>query len=103
MNKKEPHTYPTGTPIGTNRGTDMSFIAWLFLGLIAGVASSRVVNRNGQGVVLDVLLGVGGAIIFGLAYNAARGAIVLNLYSLPVAVAGSVSFLLIYHLTFRRP
>jgi uncharacterized membrane protein YeaQ/YmgE (transglycosylase-associated protein family) len=80
----------------------MSFIAWLFLGLLAGVAASRVANRNGEGVVLDVALGVGGAIICGLAYNAVCGATVLNLFSLFVAVAGSISFLLIYHLTFRR-
>ncbi|RPH75126.1 MAG: GlsB/YeaQ/YmgE family stress response membrane protein [Nitrospiraceae bacterium] len=81
----------------------MSFIAWLFLGLLAGVAASRVVNRNGQGVVLDAALGIGGAIVCGLAYNAVKGAVVLNLFSLSVAVAGSLSFLLIYHAMFRRP
>ncbi len=49
----------------------MSFLAWIVLGLLAGFIGSKIVNRRGEGIVLDVLLGVVGAVIGG--YHALRG------------------------------
>jgi uncharacterized membrane protein YeaQ/YmgE (transglycosylase-associated protein family) len=81
----------------------MSLFAWILLGLLAGFIGSHLVNHRGEGMVLDILLGVVGAIVggwlahvFGLA-----GIARLNLYSLLVATAGAVVFLLLYH-TIRR-
>ena len=39
----------------------MSFFAWIVLGLIAGFIGSKIVNRRGEGILLDILLGVVGS------------------------------------------
>jgi uncharacterized membrane protein YeaQ/YmgE (transglycosylase-associated protein family) len=77
----------------------MSFLAWIVLGLLAGFIGSKIVNRRGEGIVLDVLLGVVGAVIGGWLFHVfgAVGVNGLNLYSLFVAVLGSVVFLVVYH------
>src|SRR5579862_2589894 len=81
----------------------MSFLAWLVLGLIAGFIGSKIVNRKGEGILLDVLLGVVGAFAGGWLFHVfgAPGVSGLNLYSLFVAVSGSVVLLVLYH-AFRR-
>lgn len=80
-------------------GEAMSFLAWLLLGLIAGFVGSKIVNRRGEGIVLDILLGVVGAFAGGWLFHifGARGVSGLNLYSLFVAVIGSVVLLVLYH------
>ena len=82
----------------------MSFLAWIVLGLLAGFLGSKLVNKRGEGIVIDIVLGIAGAFIGGLLFNllGARGVSGLNLYSLFVAVVGSVVFLLVYHALFRR-
>ena len=77
----------------------MSILAWIVLGLIAGFTGSKLVNKSGEGVLLDIVLGIVGAVIGGWLFNAfgAAGVTGLNLYSLLVAVIGSVLFLVVYH------
>ncbi len=81
----------------------MSILAWIVLGLIAGFIGSKVVNKSGEGIILDILLGIVGAVIGGYLFNTfgAHGVTGLNLYSLFVAVVGSVIFLVAYHATRR--
>jgi uncharacterized membrane protein YeaQ/YmgE (transglycosylase-associated protein family) len=82
----------------------MSFVAWLVLGLIAGFIASKLVNRRGEGILLDILLGVVGAFTGGWLFHifGAPGVSGLNLYSLFVAVIGSVVLLVLYHAVRRR-
>jgi len=77
----------------------MSFLAWIVLGLVAGFIGSKLVNKRGEGLVLDLLLGIVGAIVGGWLFNmfGASGATGLNLYSLAVAVVGSIIVLVVYH------
>lgn len=77
----------------------MSIIAWLILGLIAGFIGSKIVNQTGQGVVLDIVLGVVGAFVGGFLFSLIGAAPVtgFNIYSLIVAVIGSIVVLVIYH------
>jgi uncharacterized membrane protein YeaQ/YmgE (transglycosylase-associated protein family) len=77
----------------------MSFLAWIVLGLLAGFIGSKIVNKQGEGLVLDILLGIVGAIAGGWLFNTfgAAGVTGLNLYSLIVAVIGSVVLLIVYH------
>jgi len=77
----------------------MSLFAWLFLGLLAGFIASHLVNHRGEGMVLDILLGIVGAVVGGWLFHLFGGSGVtqLNLYSVLVAVAGAVLFLFIYH------
>jgi len=81
----------------------VSIVAWIVLGLIAGFVGSKIVNKTGEGLVLDILLGVVGAVVGGFIFRffGASGVSGLNLYSLMVAVIGSVVFLLIYHAVRR--
>jgi uncharacterized membrane protein YeaQ/YmgE (transglycosylase-associated protein family) len=82
----------------------MSFLAWIVLGLVAGFIGSKLVNKTGEGFFLDILLGIVGAVLGGWLFSmfGASGVTGLNLYSLMVAVAGAVVFLILYHAVFRR-
>jgi uncharacterized membrane protein YeaQ/YmgE (transglycosylase-associated protein family) len=81
----------------------MSWLAWILLGLIAGFIGSKIVNKTGEGLILDIVLGVIGAIVGGWLFNqfGAAGVTGLNLYSLLVAVVGAVVILLAYHFARR--
>ena len=82
----------------------MSIFAWIILGLIAGFIGSKIVNRRGEGLFLDILLGVVGAVVGGWLFRmfGASGVTGLNIYSLFVAVIGAILFLVLYHAIFRR-
>jgi uncharacterized membrane protein YeaQ/YmgE (transglycosylase-associated protein family) len=77
----------------------MSIIGWLILGLIAGFIASKIVNRTGEGVLLDIALGIVGAIVGGFLFTffGASPVTGLNLYSMVVAVVGAIVVLFIYH------
>ncbi|QEE41025.1 MULTISPECIES: GlsB/YeaQ/YmgE family stress response membrane protein [unclassified Methylobacterium] len=77
----------------------MSLLAWIVLGLIAGFIGSKIVNNTGQGLVVDILLGVVGAVVGGFLFNqfGQPGVSGVNLYSLLVAVVGAVLLLWLYH------
>ncbi|MGH8201384.1 MAG: GlsB/YeaQ/YmgE family stress response membrane protein [Steroidobacteraceae bacterium] len=77
----------------------MSFIAWIVLGLIAGFIGSKIINKRGDGLILDILLGVIGAVVGGWLFHlfGMAGVSGLNIYSLIVAVVGAVVVLVIYH------
>jgi uncharacterized membrane protein YeaQ/YmgE (transglycosylase-associated protein family) len=78
----------------------MSIIAWILLGLIAGFIGSKLVNKTGEGVVVDIILGIVGALVGGWLFNTfgMAGVSGLNIYSLLVAVVGAVVVLVLYHL-----
>ncbi len=83
----------------------MSIIGWLILGLIAGFVASKIVNAQGQGIVLDIVLGIIGALVGGFIFDAAGkvGVTGFNAWSLLVAIIGSIIVLVLYHaLTGRR-
>jgi uncharacterized membrane protein YeaQ/YmgE (transglycosylase-associated protein family) len=82
----------------------MSIIAWLVLGLISGFIASKLVNKSGEGVVLDIVLGIVGAFVGGWLFQTFGhvGVTGLNLYSMLVAVVGAVVVLVVYHAVFGR-
>lgn len=82
----------------------MSIIAWIVLGLVAGFIGSKIVNKSGEGVLLDIVLGVVGAVVGGFLFNlvGAAGVTGFNIWSILVAVLGSVIVLVVYHSLFRR-
>ena len=88
----------------TGQTQTTSFLAWMVLGLIAGFIGSKIVNRRGEGILLDILLGVVGAFAGGWLFHVfgAPGVSRLNLCSLFVAVIGSVVLLALYHTLRRR-
>jgi uncharacterized membrane protein YeaQ/YmgE (transglycosylase-associated protein family) len=93
-----------GQSLSGQKRDAMSFFAWIVLGLIAGFIGSKIVNRRGEGILLDILLGVVGAFAGGWLFSifGAPGVSGLNIYSLFVAVIGSVVLLVLYHVVIRR-
>jgi uncharacterized membrane protein YeaQ/YmgE (transglycosylase-associated protein family) len=82
----------------------MGLLAIVVLGLIAGWIASQIVDNRGRGVVLDIVLGIVGAVVGGWIF-ASLGALPItgfNLYSLFVAVVGAVIVLVIYHAVAGR-
>lgn len=77
----------------------MSILAWIILGLIAGFIASKIVNKRGEGMLMDIVLGMVGAIVGGVIFNSvgAIGVTGFNLWSMFVAVIGAVILLLLYH------
>jgi uncharacterized membrane protein YeaQ/YmgE (transglycosylase-associated protein family) len=82
----------------------MGILAWLVLGLIAGFIASKIVNHSGSGALLDIVLGIVGAMVGGWLFNQFGhvGVNGFNIYSLVVATIGAVVILLIYHAVFGR-
>ena len=82
-----------------NTGPYMGLISWIILGLIAGFIGSKIVNKTGEGLILDIVLGVVGAVIGGYLFNlfGAQGVTGLNLWSLLVAI-GAIVVLMVYRL-----
>jgi uncharacterized membrane protein YeaQ/YmgE (transglycosylase-associated protein family) len=86
----------------------MSVPGWTLLGLIAGFFVSNILNRSGQGLLLDIVLGIVGAVVGGYLFTAigATGIAGFNLYSMFVAIVGAIVVLWIYHAVsgrFRHP
>ena len=77
----------------------MSFLAWIILGLVAGFVGSKIVNKTGEGLFLDIVLGIVGAIVGGWLFSmfGAHGVTGLNLYSFGVAIVGAVVVLVVFH------
>lgn len=77
----------------------MSILAWIIFGLIAGFIASKLVNKEGEGFLVDMVLGIIGAVVGGFIFTqfGAVGVTGFNVYSLIVAIIGAVIVLVIYH------
>ena len=82
----------------------MGIISWIILGLIAGFIGSKIVDRQGQGFWLNMALGIVGALVGGILFSmfGASGVTGLNIYSMIVAIVGSIVVLLIYNVIAGR-
>ncbi len=77
----------------------MGILSWIILGLIAGFIASKLVNKTGSGILMDIALGVVGAIVGGFIASAfgMSGVTGVNIWSITVAVIGAVVVLWVYH------
>ncbi len=83
----------------------MSVIGWLVFGLIAGFIASKLVNKSGEGLVLDIVLGVVGALVGGYLmafFTGGQWQTHFDIYSMLVAIFGAVIVLVVYHAVFGR-
>jgi uncharacterized membrane protein YeaQ/YmgE (transglycosylase-associated protein family) len=82
----------------------MSWLGWIILGLIAGWIASKIVNKSGEGLIMDIVLGIVGALVGGFIFTrlGAGGVTGLNIYSMFVAVVGAIIVLFLYHLIVGR-
>ncbi len=82
----------------------MGVISWIVLGLIAGFIGSKIVDKQGKGFWLNIVLGIVGALVGGFLFDlfGASGVTGFNLYSMIVAIVGSIVVLLIYNALMGR-
>jgi len=84
----------------------MPLLAWIVLGLIAGlVAKALVPGRDPGGCVVTILVGVAGALVGGwlstlLGFGGLAGG--LDLRNLVIAVLGAIVLLVLWRLLFGR-
>ena len=82
----------------------MGLISWLIVGLISGYLASLIVNRSGEGMIRDIILGIVGAFIGGWIFTAmgSQGVTGINIPSIVIAVVGAVILLVVYHAVAGR-
>jgi len=83
----------------------MSVLAWIIIGIIAGFIASKMVEGTGQGILMDMVLGIVGAFAGGWLFRAFGGTGVtgLNIWSILVSIIGAVVVLALYHMITGRP
>jgi len=94
-----------------------SLVIWIIGSIIAGFVASKIVNKSGEGLIIDLVLGVIGGVVGGWimthVFGSEIGRIVRSLfgwagayageaYSLAVAAAGAVLVLIVFHALRRR-
>ena len=81
----------------------MPLLAWIVLGLIVGFGGSKFVNKTGEGLPMDVIVGIGGAVVGGLLFNAILepNAVGMNPWNLSVAAIGSAGVFWVWHAFIR--
>lgn len=77
----------------------MSILGWIIFGAIAGFIASKVVNKQGEGCILNIALGLVGSLVGGFIFRQLTGFNVFhfNLVSMFVAIIGAVVVLFLYH------
>ncbi|MEV0391156.1 GlsB/YeaQ/YmgE family stress response membrane protein [Nonomuraea sp. NPDC050643] len=85
----------------------MGIIAWIILGLVAGLAARMLVpGKDRQGLIITLLLGIAGALLGGFVatqvFHVAGIQGFFNLSTWICAVVGAVVLLLAYNLVTRR-
>src|SRR4030043_185541 len=91
----------------------MSILAWIVLGLIAGFIASKIYVGTGQGILMDIVLGIVGAVVGGYLFDmlGSTAGTDFNIWSMLVAIVGAVLVLWLYHavrvrrasIAFQRP
>ena len=83
----------------------MGIIAWIVVGLIAGILAKLIMPGDDPGgFIVTILLGIVGAFVGGFVVNLLGGAGVsgFNLWSILVATLGAIILLAIYRLVAGR-
>jgi uncharacterized membrane protein YeaQ/YmgE (transglycosylase-associated protein family) len=82
----------------------MGILTWLALGLVAGFLASLFVNKRGEGMFMDIILGIVGAVVGGFIAQFAgfAGITGFDLYSVLIAIGGAIVVLFVYHALVRR-
>jgi uncharacterized membrane protein YeaQ/YmgE (transglycosylase-associated protein family) len=77
----------------------MSILGWIFFGLIAGFIASKIVRGEGQGCLLNVALGLVGAVVGGALFSALGDQVFwqFSIKSMFVAIIGAIIVLVLYH------
>ena len=88
----------------------MHFLIWIVVSAVAGLVASKIINKTGEGLLMDILLGIGGGMIGGAIVSRIPALSRLGSHSgtsgliteLVVAIFGAALLIIIYNLIFRR-
>jgi uncharacterized membrane protein YeaQ/YmgE (transglycosylase-associated protein family) len=84
----------------------VGIISWVILGLIAGFIAKWIMpSPRPRGILSTIIVGIVGALLGGLiatTLGASDGVTGLNLWSIAVAIGGSVLLLWLFAVMFRR-
>ena len=77
----------------------MSIGTWVVVGLVAGFLGSKFVIKSGDGLLRDLGLGVGGAVVGGFVFRllATTEAAGLTVSGFLMMLAGAAAALVVYH------
>ena len=80
----------------------MHILWWIVVGLVAGWATGKIMRGSGYGVLMDIVLGIAGALIGGFLMQslgyASQGGL---LYTIVVAIGGAVILTVVARFFFR--
>lgn len=82
----------------------MGILSWIIVGGVAGWLAGLIMKGSGSGILMNIIIGIIGAFIGGLIMNLIGnvGVTGFNIWSLLVAVVGSIVLLGIVGLFRRR-
>lgn len=88
----------------------MHFIIWIIISGIAGLIASKLVNKSGSGLVLDILLGIVGGFVGGFIVShipalsglGGRNGSSSLVVELVIAILGAALVIFLYNMMFRR-
>jgi len=85
----------------------MSLIVWIPLGSVLGLTASKIVSTAGEGTVVDILLGMVGALTGGwiftfLGGGGTTGFNIATVDSAGIAAIGAIIIPALYHAFLRR-
>jgi uncharacterized membrane protein YeaQ/YmgE (transglycosylase-associated protein family) len=94
----------SGQEVVQDKGESMlHLIWWIVVGLIAGWATGKIMGGTGHGALMDIVIGIAGAIVGGWIMRAVgfagRGG---TIYTILVAIGGAIVLTLIYRLIIGR-
>jgi uncharacterized membrane protein YeaQ/YmgE (transglycosylase-associated protein family) len=83
----------------------MGILAWIVVGLIAGLLAKLVIPGDDPGgIIITILIGIAGAFVGGFVFSifGGSGMTGFNLWSILIATVGAIILLLIYRLIAGR-
>jgi uncharacterized membrane protein YeaQ/YmgE (transglycosylase-associated protein family) len=83
----------------------MGILAWIVVGLIAGLLAKLVIPGDDPGgIIITILIGIAGAFVGGFVFSifGGSGMTGFNLWSILVATVGAIILLIIYRLIAGR-
>ena len=77
----------------------MSILGWIIFGAVTGWLASLIVNKRGEGCIVNIALGLTGALVGGAIFRALTrfDMFGFNLTSMFVAILGAVVVLFLWH------
>ena len=95
---------------GAKGETNMHFIVWLVISGIAGFLASKLVNKSGSGLIMDIVLGIIGGFVAGfisskipaLAAMGAQPGFMGFVVDIVFAMAGAALVIVIWNMVFRK-